>query len=85
VSFITSLLGDLWPYLAAAGIALTALWQYGRTQKKAGINEQKVKEAAAREQDIRNIKEAADAGARVRPDDDGMLDDPYNRDRRAKP
>lgn len=50
-----------------------------------GAAKQRVKEAIAREQDIQNIKKAADAGARVRPDDGGMLDDPYNRDRRQKP
>lgn len=82
---LLNLVGGLWPYIAAAVGGLFALWQYGRTQKKAGINEQKAKEAVAREQDIQNIKRAADAGARVRIDDDGMLDDPYNRDRRQKP
>lgn len=76
-----SLLNSLWPYLVAAGAAAIALWRILANAKQAGINEQKVKEAAAREKDIQQIKKASDAAAAVRPDDGGMSVDPYNRDR----
>lgn len=61
------------------------LWRMMAGAKKSGVLEQKAKEAVAREKDLNRIKTAAAAGARVRPDDPSLLDDPYNRDRRGKP
>lgn len=49
--------------------------------EKAGVNKQKVKEAEAREKNLDKIKAAVDASGRVRPDD-GLHNDPYNRDRK---
>lgn len=78
MTLITGLLSNLWPYIALAGGALLALWQYGRTQKKAGVNEQIAKEAKARDENLKRIKAAADAGNRP-PD---IVSDPHNRDNR---
>lgn len=64
----------------AAGLSfVAAVFGYGR---KSGADAQKVKEGKAREQDLNQIKRAADAGARVQPDDPGVLNDPFNRDRK---
>jgi hypothetical protein len=76
-----ALLSGLWPYLIAAGAALGVLWGMMASAKKAGIQEQKAKEAEARQHDLDRIKAAADAGARVQPDDPGMQHDPFNRDK----
>lgn len=74
--------------LIAGGIAIVlavlgVMWRLLAVAKKSGIDEQKTKEAQARETDLEKIKRAADAGAHV---DAGKLsDDPYDRDRRSKP
>lgn len=58
-------------------LAIGAGWKLLASAKKAGINEQKAKEAKARDQNLDRIKRAADA----RPAG-GLSDDPNNRDNR---
>ncbi len=82
---MSAILGSLWPYLAAAGAALVVLWRILAGAKKAGVDQQKAKEAVAREQarmeELNRIKNAADAGARVQPIKPGVPNnDPYNLD-----
>ena len=78
---MSALIGSLWPYIAAAIAGLLALWQFGRSQKKAGVNQEKVKQAEARNANLGRIKDAAIAGEHVRtqPDDPGVPD-PYDLD-----
>lgn len=85
---MTALLSGLIPYLIAAGGALLVVWKLWAGGKQAGIDQQKVKEAVARNDEIERIKNAAAAGDAVRPpmqpDDPGILSDPNNRDRASK-
>lgn len=73
---MSALLLQFWPYIAAAGAALIGIWRLYATGKSAGINQEKAKEAAARERDLDAIKRAAGA----RPSG-SVEDDPNNRDR----
>lgn len=75
---MSALLGSLWPYLAAAGGALLVIWRVWAGGKKSGVNEQVAKEAKARDENLKRIKAAADAGNRP-PD---IVSDPHNRDNR---
>ncbi len=66
--------------LAAIGVAtLTAIGIISRKATIAERNCNKVKEAETRARNLNKVKAAVDASGRVRPDD-GMLNDPYNRD-----
>lgn len=70
--------------LAAIGAALLAglaiVWRILAQQKKAGIDQQKVKEGEARDKVLKKVRDANDAAARVHPDDGGVQSDPFNRD-----
>lgn len=75
--------------IITTAVAMIAfLWRLLAGAKKAGIDQQKAKEAIAREQarreELNRIKDAGTAAARVRPDD-RLSDDPYNRDVRKHP
>lgn len=69
--------GDLtiWGILAAGLLGVLAY--FARTLKKAGVDQQKAKEAKAREEEINRIKRAANVLPAGR-----VSDDPNNRDRR---
>lgn len=73
---MSALLLQFWPYIAAAGAALIGIWRLYATGKSAGVNQQKAKEAKARDEDLDRIKRAADARPIGLPSDD-----PNNRDR----
>jgi len=77
---MSALLAQFWPHLVAAGAALVFVWRILAGVKKAGINQQKAEEAKRRDENLRRIREAAAAGARIQPDN-GLQSDEYNRDR----
>lgn len=77
---MTALLVSLVPYLVAAGSALLVIWKFWAEGKRKGVEDQQVKEAIQRAEDIKRAQDANDAGARVRPDDPGVSVDPHNRD-----
>lgn len=83
VAFFAS--GKMALIVAAVLGGLGVLWRMISNAKKAGRNEAIIEGAKARErareQEIQRIKNAADSGARVRPDDGGMQHDPFNRDK----
>lgn len=56
--------------------ALAAVWRVWAGGKRSGVNEQKVKEAEARDANLKKIREAIDAGNHVDPD---VMSDPNNR------
>lgn len=64
--------------IAAALSFIAAVFGYGR---KSGTDAQKAKELKARNDNLNRIKVAADAGARVQPDDPGVVSDPHDLDR----
>lgn len=75
--------------IVATAVAMIAfLWRLLAGAKKAGVDQQKVKEAVAREQarreELNRIKDAGTAAGYVHPDD-VLSDDPYNRDIRKHP
>jgi len=71
--------------VAAAVAVIGFLWRLLAGAKKAGRDEQVAKETLARERarelELQRIKAAADAAARVHPDD-SLHNDPFNRDNR---
>lgn len=69
--------GALTAIAAAVVSALGGAFALYRSGKKAGRNEQKVKEADSYERHLKEISDAANA----RPSG-GVQSDPYNRDRR---
>lgn len=75
--------GSLTVYLTAAAAALLALWRIVARIKKSGVDEQKAKEAAARDKNLVRIREAIAARDAVGPADGGVQSDPRNRDNRG--
>lgn len=69
--------GSLTVIIGGILAVIAAGWRLLAGAKKAGVNEQKAKEAKARAENLDRIKRAAD----VRPAG-GVSDDPYNRDNR---
>lgn len=69
--------GGLTAIFAAVLAAVAGLGTLLYKTKKAGIDQQKVKEAQANAKDLERIRRANDARPTGR-----VLDDPYNRDRR---
>ena len=68
--------------LVATVLAMAAfVWRILAGAKKAGVDQQKAKEAEAHNENLKRIKAAADAGERIRtqPDDPGVPD-PYDLD-----
>jgi hypothetical protein len=78
LSFIPG--GGLTAIIAGAVAALGILWRLLAGAKKAGRNEQLVKEAKARDENLKRIQDAIRARDAVRPDDGGVQSDPRNRD-----
>jgi hypothetical protein len=69
--------------IAGSAIALLGvLWRMLAGAKKAGRDEQLVKEAKARAKNLEDVKRAQDAAARVDSNPAGELSDPNNRDLR---
>jgi hypothetical protein len=71
--------GGLGALIGAALAILAGIGTIMFRSERAGVNKQKAKEAEAREKNLQKIKAAVDASGRVRPDD-GLHNDPYNRD-----
>lgn len=74
--------GSLTVILSSIAAGALALWRLAAVIRQSGVDKQKAKEAEIRAKNLDAIKRASDAGARVRPDD-GLFNDPYNRDRRG--
>jgi hypothetical protein len=76
---MSALLGPFLPYIVGAVVAILGaggfIWKTKRDARQAGIDEQKVKEAEARDLELERIKRAA--GARPAG---GVSGDPDNRD-----
>lgn len=65
--------------IAVAGAVLAVLafvWRVLVGAKRAGVNEQKAKEAEARDANLKKIQDAIDASNRIDPD---VMRDPNNR------
>lgn len=69
--------GGLTALFAGAGVLVAALTTWLYKAERSGVNKQKAKEAEAHAKDLAKIRSANDA----RPSG-GVLDDPWNRDRR---
>lgn len=69
----------VWTILGALVAGVLALFGFGAKAKKAGVDEQKAKEAEANAKVLDDVRKAADAAGAVRPDD-SLSDDPHNRD-----
>jgi len=76
VGDVSALIAWAWPYLIAAGAALLGVWKVWATGKRAGRNEERIRHAQEREENLNRIKRAANARPSGR-----VSDDPYNRDR----
>ena len=64
-TLVASLFSSLWPYLAAAGAGLVALWGVWAKAKSAGRKEQAAKQLAA-------DKKAADTAHRIEAEVDAL-------------
>lgn len=73
---IAAIVGEVWPYVLAAGAALVAAWRVWAAGKQAGRDAERAKHAAQERENLDRIKGAADARPTV-----GVHDDPFNRDR----
>lgn len=70
-----------WAIVAAIAAGALALFGFGAKAKKAGVDEQKAKEADERAKNLDDVRKAKDAADAVRPaDPDSLSDDPNNRD-----
>jgi len=81
-AILTALAAKASTYLAGAAViiaAFVATYLYGRSAGKQSAARQKAKEADAYEQHLKELADAASAGAAVRPGD-SLHDDPFNRD-----
>lgn len=72
---MSALIAWAWPYLIAAGAAFVGVWRIWAAGKTAGRNQERAKNAEARDKNLDRIKRAARAKPRH-----GVQDDPYNRD-----
>lgn len=68
-------------YGGALLAVLAVVWRLFATGKAAGVNQQKAKELAAHEENIKRLKQAVAAGDAVRDDATDILSDPDNRSR----
>lgn len=78
------LIGKAGMFLALGAVVLTTLGGLLYKSKKAGVDEQKAKEAKARERNLERIKAAAAARDAVRPADGGVQSDKRNRDNQRR-
>ncbi len=79
-------LSAVWTKLIAAGGVLLAIlavvWRLIAYGKASGVDQQKAKEAQARDENLKKLKEAVAAGDAVRDTPDSLQSDPNNRDNR---
>lgn len=79
MSWLLGLLSSAWQPILGAGAAALAILAVLLGAKKAGRDEQKVKEAEKRDEQLEKIGDAIDAGNKLDPN---VMSDPNNRLRR---